>query len=53
MKWNIITHKIRELNDPESIVKDRCFLNALRPRVDVVMIQEHKLRRKAMENLGA
>lgn len=53
MNWNIITHNIRELSDPESIIKDRCFLSALTPRVDVVMIQEHKLRGKAMENLGA
>jgi exonuclease III len=53
MKWNIITHNIRGLNDPESISKERCFINSLTPQVDVVMIQEHKLRGKALENLGS
>ena len=43
MKWNIITHNIRGLNDPDSITKERCFLNSLTPRIDVVLIQEHKL----------
>ena len=52
MKWNIITHNIRGLNDPESISKERCFLTNLTPKVDVVMIQEHKLRGKSMKNLG-
>ena len=52
MKWNMITHNIRGLNDPESISKERCFLTNLTPKVDVVMIQEHKLRGKSLENLG-
>ena len=52
MKWNIITHNIRGLNDPECIAKERSFLNAITPKADVVMIQEHKLRGKALENLG-
>jgi hypothetical protein len=41
------------LNDPESIAKERGFLNSLTPRVDIVMIQEHKLRGRALENLGS
>ena len=53
MKWNIITHNIRGLNDPESIAKERGFLSMLTPKVDVVMIQEHKLRGRALENLGS
>ena len=52
MKWNIITHNNRGLNDPESITKERCFITALTPKVDVVMIQEHKLRGRSMNNLG-
>ena len=52
MKWNIITHNIRGLNDPESITKERCFLTNFTPKVDVVLIQEHKLRGKSMKNLG-
>jgi hypothetical protein len=53
MKWNIITHNIRGLNDPENIAKERGFLNSLTPKVDIVMIQEHKLRCRALENLGS
>ena len=53
MIWNIITHNIRGLNDPESIAKERGFFNSLRPRVDIVLIQEHKLRGKALENSGS
>lgn len=52
MKWNIITHNIRGLNDPDNIARERCFINSLTPRVDIVMVQEHKLRGKALENLG-
>ena len=53
MKWNLITYNIQGLNDPESITKKKCFLNSLTPRIDVVMIQEHKLRGRALENLGS
>lgn len=52
MKWNIITHNIRGLTDPECIAKEKNFLNSLNPKVDIVMIQEHKLRGKAIENIG-
>lgn len=44
MKWTLITHNIRGLNDPESIREERCFINSVTPKVDIVMIQEHKLR---------
>lgn len=40
------------MNVPESITKERCFINTLTPKVDVVMIQEHKLRGNALESLG-
>ena len=53
MKWNIITHNIWGLNDPENIAKERGFLNSLTPKVDIVMIQEYKLRGKILENLGS
>ena len=52
MKWNIITHNIRGFNDLESIAKERRFLNTLAPKADIVMIQEHKLRGRALDNLG-
>ena len=53
MKWSIITHNIRGLNDPENIAKEKNFLTSLTPKVDIVMLQEHKLRGKALENLGS
>ena len=46
MKWNIITHNIHGLNDPDSIAKKWGFINSLLPRADIVMIQQHKLRAK-------
>ena len=52
MKWNIITHNIRGLNDLESISKERYFLTNLTPHADVVIIQEYKLRGKYMKKLG-
>ena len=52
MKWNIIAHNLRGLNDLESITREKYFLIALTPKVDVIMIQEHKLRGKAIESLG-
>ena len=53
MKWNILTHNIQGLNDPDNIAKERSFLQSLTPRIDVVLIQEHKLRGRALENLGS
>jgi hypothetical protein len=52
MKWNSMTHNIRGLNDPESIAKEQCFINSFRPKADIVMLQEHKLRGKNLETLG-
>ena len=46
MKWSIITHNIRGVNDPENIAKEKNFLNSLTPKVDIVMLQEHKLMEK-------
>lgn len=52
MKWNTISLNIWGLNDPESILKEHDFLNSLTPRADIIMIQEHKLRGRALKNLG-
>ena len=51
MMWATITHNIRGLNDPENIAKERRYLNAISPRVDIVMLQEHKLRGRTLEYL--
>ena len=52
MKWNLITHNIRGLNDPDNIAKERGFIKSLAPKIDVVMNQEHKLRGSVLEHLG-
>ena len=39
--------------DPENINKERGFLNSLSPKIDIVLLQEYKLRRHAQDNLGA
>lgn len=46
IKWNIITHNIRGLNDLESILKEWCFLNSLTPREYIVIIEEQNLSAK-------
>lgn len=51
MEWNIISHNIRGLNDPDNIAKKRSYINFLTPRIDVLMIQEHKLRGRALEHI--
>lgn len=53
MKWNIISHNIRGLNDPENILKERQFLSSIAQRIDIVMIQDHKLRGGKLEHLGS
>lgn len=52
MKWNLITHNIRGLNDPDNIAKERSFIKSPAPKIDVVMNQEHKLRGRVLEHLG-
>ena len=52
MKWNLITHNLRGLNDPDCIRKERCFLSSVTSKVDVVLIQEHKLRGSALDHIG-
>lgn len=51
MKSVVLTHNVRGFNDPESVSKERYFLNSVTPKVDVVLIQEHKLRSKTLDNL--
>jgi len=52
MKWNILTHNIRGLNDPENIDKEKGFIKSISPRPDVIFLQEHKLRGRSLDNLG-
>lgn len=52
MKWNIITHNLKGLNDPEGVTRERYFLTSLTQMIDVIMIQEYKLRGKAIEDIG-
>lgn len=52
MKLNILIHNVWGLNDPDSILRERRFLNSLTPKVDIVLIQKHKLRGKMLNDLG-
>ena len=52
MKWNIITHNIRGLNDLENITKERYLINSLASKANIVMIHKHKLRGKSLESIG-
>lgn len=51
MKLNIMTHNIRALNDPTNILKYNRFLRSISPRVDVLLLQEHKLKGSRVEHL--
>lgn len=52
MKLTIIDHNMHGLNDHESILKIWCFLNTLTLRVDIVIIQNYKLKGMSLENVG-
>lgn len=34
-------------------MKERNFINSLSPRIDIVLLQEHKLRGSTLDNLGS
>lgn len=51
MKWNLIAHNIRGLNDPESIRNKMWFINFITPKVDIILLQEHKLRGRSIKNI--
>lgn len=52
MKLHILTHNVIGLNDPSSVTRHNLFLRLVTPRVDVLLIQEHKLRGGKLSNLG-
>lgn len=41
------------LSDLDNIAKEKRFLNSLTPKIDIIMIQQHKLRGMLLEKLGA
>lgn len=50
----MITYNIWGLDDLEIILQGMFFfINSLVPKVDVIMIHEHKLRGRLLENLGS
>lgn len=51
MKLHILTHNLRGLNDPLSVLKHNIFLWSITPRVDVLVFQEHKLKGAKLEKL--
>jgi hypothetical protein len=52
MKLHVLTHNLRDLNDPLSILKHNRFLKLATFRVDVLLFQEHKWRGSKLEHLG-
>jgi hypothetical protein len=52
MKLKIITHNIHNVNDLENITKERYYIFSLNPRIDIILLQDHKLRGRLLENLG-
>lgn len=52
MKLVILAHYVRGLNDPHKIARERYYLNSMSPKVDVMLIQEHKMRGMALHTLG-
>ena len=53
MKLNLITLNVRGLNDPAKITRLRNYLQGLQPILDIIMIQEHKLKLTKAEGLGS
>lgn len=52
MKLNIISHNFRGLNDPESVTKGKKFINSIIPKIDIVMIQDNKVRGRLLDSLS-
>lgn len=52
MKLNLLTFNVHGLNDPVSIPKLKHYLSAS-PQVDILLLQEHKLRLQVAQELGA
>jgi exonuclease III len=51
MKLSLITFNVRGLNDPVSIPKLKHYFSTS-PQVDIILLQEHKLRLQAAQDLG-
>lgn len=52
MKIHILTHSLKDLNDPMSILKHNIFLQSNMPRVHVLLFYKHKLRGLKLEHLS-
>ena len=51
MKLNLLTYNVRRLNDPASIPLLRHYLQGFNPKLDLLMLQEHKLWNKAAKSM--
>lgn len=52
MRLNFLSFNARGLNDASAIAALQLYMQDCRPIPDIVMIQEHKCRGSAMQNLG-
>ncbi|KAG0594798.1 hypothetical protein M758_UG110700 [Ceratodon purpureus] len=52
MNLNLMTLNARGLNDPGKIDKLRLYMGSTKPTIDVLLVQEHKLRGQKAAELG-
>ena len=48
-----MTFNVKGLNDPKQIDRVRQYLEFVKPRPNIIIIQEHKLRNVRAHNLGS
>jgi hypothetical protein len=53
MNLNIISYNVRGLNDQMATDTLQHYLHILRPKPDIIMLQEHKLRNLQAQELGS
>jgi exonuclease III len=52
MKIQLLSYNVRGLNTPGAIEALRTYIFGIKPSLDIVMIQEHKLRLVAAQQLS-
>jgi hypothetical protein len=52
MKLNLLTFNVRGLNEDAAMDSLKVYIQDFRPKLDILAIQEHKLRGDALQRLG-
>jgi endonuclease/exonuclease/phosphatase family metal-dependent hydrolase len=53
MKLSILSYNVQGLNDGDIILALRQYIQGLRPRPDIILLQEHKLRGLSPQQVGS